>query len=190
MIIYDKYIEIKTERCLDCLSLNVTKNYEWQELPKQDDWKDTRFLMPYIECNDCGSKIEAPEADIVMHDAACKAQGLLTPSEIVELRNEYELSQKDFSEFLGLGGATIARWESRKTFPNKAYDILLKILMNVPQAKTFLKNLNSNFSDEGSKNNVGQVLNIQKFQLLKNKSNVEKIEKDEKKFNEKNFLKK
>ena len=52
----------------------------------------------------------------------------LTPDEIIGLRKEFGLSQRDFSEFLGLGGATIGRWEARKNFPAKGYDHLLKIL--------------------------------------------------------------
>ena len=65
---------------------------------------------------------------------------LLLDSEIKEIRNQYNLSQRDFSIALGLGEVTITRYES-KTVQDKSQDELIR------QSKNpifFLECLNNN----------------------------------------------
>ena len=73
--------------------------------------------------------------------------GLLTSSEIVEIRENYGLSQVDLARLLGWGEATISRYES-KAIQDEAYDNMLRLIKNNPlQALDYLKKNGSKFSD-------------------------------------------
>lgn len=43
------------------------------------------------------------------YSAYCVTHGLMAPDEVMELRNSYGLSLREFSKFLGFGEQTIAR---------------------------------------------------------------------------------
>ena len=75
--------------------------------------------------------------------------GLLTSDEIIELRENYGLSQVDLARLLGWGEATISRYES-KAIQDEAYDTMLRLIKDNPlQALEFLKRNADKFS--GSK---------------------------------------
>ena len=66
-------------------------------------------------------------------------KGLLTSFEIVEIRENYDLTQVELAKLLGWGEATISRYES-KAIQDEAYDTMLRLLKNSPfQALEFLK---------------------------------------------------
>lgn len=66
-------------------------------------------------------------------------KGLLTSCEIVEIRENYGLSQVDLAKLLGWGEATISRYES-KAIQDEAYDTMLRLVKDNPlQALEFLK---------------------------------------------------
>lgn len=58
-------------------------------------------------------------------DSYKKANGLLTSSEIKEIRNYYGLNQKEFSNIFGWGDITIQRYEN-KAIQDETYDEVLK----------------------------------------------------------------
>ena len=60
-------------------------------------------------------------------DAYRKKVGLLTSLQIKEIRDQYQISQKDFSEVLCWGGATITRYENHQVQDCAHDDILRKI---------------------------------------------------------------
>lgn len=66
-------------------------------------------------------------------------KGLLTSYEIVEIRENYGLSQVDLAKLMGWGEATISRYES-KAIQDEAYDTMLRLIKDNPlQALEFLK---------------------------------------------------
>ncbi|MBR2948519.1 MAG: DUF4065 domain-containing protein [Lachnospiraceae bacterium] len=66
-------------------------------------------------------------------------KGLLTSQEIVEIRENYGLSQVDLAKLLGWGEATISRYES-KAIQDEAYDTMLRLVRDNPlHALEFLK---------------------------------------------------
>lgn len=72
--------------------------------------------------------------------------GLLTPDEIVAIRESYGLSQVDLAKLLGWGEATISRYES-KAIQDEAYDTMLRLIKDNPlQALEFLKKNSEKFS--------------------------------------------
>lgn len=73
--------------------------------------------------------------------------GLLTSDEIVEVRDNYGLSQVDLARLLGWGEATISRYES-KAIQDEAYDTMLRLIKDNPlQALDFLKKNSDKFSE-------------------------------------------
>jgi len=72
--------------------------------------------------------------------------GLLTSGEIVEIRENYGLSQVDMARLLGWGEATISRYES-KAIQDEAYDMMLRLIKDNPlKALDFLKKNADKFS--------------------------------------------
>ncbi|MDD7404162.1 MAG: DUF4065 domain-containing protein [bacterium] len=66
-------------------------------------------------------------------------KGLLTSDEIVEIRENYGLSQVDLAKLLGWGEATVSRYES-KAIQDEAYDTMLRLIKDNPlQALEFFK---------------------------------------------------
>lgn len=73
-------------------------------------------------------------------------RGLLTSDEIVEIRENYGLSQVDLARLLGWGDATISRYES-KAIQDDAYDAMLRLIKEDPlTALEFLKKNSDKFS--------------------------------------------
>lgn len=75
-------------------------------------------------------------------------KGLLTSTEIVEIRSGYGLSQVDLAKLLGWGEATISRYES-KAIQDEAYDTMLRLIKDNPlRALDCLKKNGNRFSEE------------------------------------------
>jgi DNA-binding transcriptional regulator YiaG len=76
-------------------------------------------------------------------DAFRKAKGLLTSSEIKEIRKSYCLSQKDFAKVLGLGEIDIVRYETKAVQTQSINDLLL---LSRDNPSWFLSKLKSNIN--------------------------------------------
>lgn len=71
---------------------------------------------------------------------------LLTSNDIIEIRENYGLSQVDLARLLGWGEATISRYES-KAIQDDAYDAMLRLIKDNPlQALEFLKKNSDKFT--------------------------------------------
>ncbi len=80
-------------------------------------------------------------------DAYRTLRNLLTSEAIVSLRNEYGLTQKELSNMLGWGGATIARYESKFIQDETHDEILRTIRDDALAAKEYLEKNKGNFDD-------------------------------------------
>lgn len=72
------------------------------------------------------------ENDIRLKNAYRKAEGLLTSSDISDIRAKYGISQSDLCILLGWGGKTITRYESHQV-QDKAHDTILKKIDQDPE---------------------------------------------------------
>ncbi len=94
------------------------------------------YYRPILKCTapNCGEEFVAPEAAKEFHDAFCMNAGLLLPDEIKKIREDFgkrnersgKISQRNFALRLGMGSATISRYELRLTIQNRAIDLLLR----------------------------------------------------------------
>lgn len=91
-------------------------------------------------------------------DAYRSAKGLLTSSEIAEIRNIFELTQSDFSNLLGWGDVTVTRYES-KTIQDETYDNLMKMSCENPLfTLQSLEKHKAKFTDEKYQKIRGKVV--------------------------------
>src|SRR5438477_13026168 len=67
--------------------------------------------VPVKKCDKCGEEMSGPAAAKVRHEAVCRAAGLLTPSEIKAIRDQFGWLQQYLADLTDFGVATISRWE-------------------------------------------------------------------------------
>lgn len=93
-------------------------------------------LMEGYHCDNCGfetiDSTQSEEFARLVSDAYRTAHGLLTSREIHESRLMLSMSQQAFADYLGVGVASIKRWESGQ-IQDKAMDQLMRIKTN-PEA--------------------------------------------------------
>jgi putative zinc finger/helix-turn-helix YgiT family protein len=87
------------------------------------------FNAIYEYCVNTGEYSETEELmkanDLAQKDAYRRKVRLLTSDEIKKIRSKYGVNQKDFSEVLGWGQATIARYENHQV-QDRAHDNILR----------------------------------------------------------------
>lgn len=84
---------------------------------------------PAMVCNNCKwttvTDAQADELARITADEYRRRHGLLTSAEIVALRTKLKLSQRAFAKFLGVGDASVKRWETGFV-QEKVYDELIR----------------------------------------------------------------
>jgi putative zinc finger/helix-turn-helix YgiT family protein len=82
--------------------------------------------ISWDECNACGKKIFDDDATRQISDARYEALGLLTPSELKEVRKKLGYTQEQMAAFLGIGNKTYCRWENGTSIQTKSMDTLIR----------------------------------------------------------------
>ena len=128
---------IKSERCLCtcCMEEHEVKTVLVKEEAIFKSKKITYDAL-YLYC-DMAEELymneqQLRENDIRLKDAYRKSEGLLTSSDIYNIRAKYRINQSDFCGLLGWGGKTITRYESHQV-QDKAHDTILKKLDQDPE---------------------------------------------------------
>lgn len=93
--------------------------------------EEVNFSATYEYCSNADEYLETEEMiksnSLAMKDAYREKVGLLTSKEIITIREKYGISQKDFSEILDWGKATITRYENNQIQDRAHDDVLRKI---------------------------------------------------------------
>lgn len=79
-------------------------------------------------CSACGDSYTGDDADITYDEAVCRHLGILTPAEIREMREGYDLTRAEFAQLTGFGKATVGRWERGEIHQNRSGDRYLRLL--------------------------------------------------------------
>jgi len=128
------------------------------------------FNAIYEYCVSSDEYLETEEMikanSLAMKDAYRQKVGLLTSEEIINIRNKYGVSQKDFSEILDWGRATITRYENQQV-QDRAHDDVLRKIASDP--KWFLEMLKR--SEDGISNRAYQKYYYKAREQFKKKRN-------------------
>lgn len=136
--ILQKQIKVNADKCFGCGN-SVKISYELTSVDGPEGWSDVSFYAPIVDCSYCEKKIFAPEYQIIENEAMCIAAGVLTPDEIKAIRKKIDWGKNNvtFSQILGFGSSTIARYESGSSIPSKAHNRILKLLKYPDVLKDF-----------------------------------------------------
>lgn len=124
--------KIKSEKKL-CLICMEEHEVDTVEVIDEEIYKgvDVSFNAIYEYCSNADEYLETEEMikanSLAMKDVYRKKVGLLTSGEIINIRDKYGVSQKDFSKVLDWGRATITRYENHQVQDRAHDDILRKI---------------------------------------------------------------
>lgn len=99
--------------------------------------------VPHLRCSGCDERlIGLADAKALRQQANAsyrKQYGLLSPTEIQDLREGLGLTQGQLAELLHLGANTISRWEAGRLVQSSSMDVLLRLIRDVPQNLSYLR---------------------------------------------------
>lgn len=126
--------------CGECGSNNIETKNEKYSFPYGigDEAVELRCDVPVRSCANCGARFMDDVAESICHEAICRYEGVMTPSEIKHIRTECGFSQEQFAQITKLGSATLSRWERGIVIQNEAYDnylFLLKLPYNLNRVR-------------------------------------------------------
>ena len=125
-----KTIKSELKLCHSCMEEHVVNTIE---VMNQQIFKDIEVDYPaiYEYCSNSDEYFASGDMinknALAIKDAYREKVGLLTSNEIIRLREKYGVSQKDLSEILDWGKATITRYENHQVQDRAHDDILRKI---------------------------------------------------------------
>ncbi len=116
--------------------------------------------MEYYHCEECGEDFEFPRPEYDPLDAAYREyrnrKGMVQPEEIKKIRKELGLTQKELSEILGIGIATLNRYENG-ALQSEAHDQAIRLSMQPANLLQILENKPEVLS-ESTRNRIIQHL--------------------------------
>jgi len=114
--------------------------------------EEVSFAAIYDYCSNADEYLETEDMikanSLATKDAYRKKVGLLTSGEIIDIREKYRVSQKDFSEILDWGRATITRYENHQIQDRAHDDVLRKIDLDPKWFLEMLKRAKGSISDK------------------------------------------
>lgn len=116
--------------CASCGSEHVVTEKVYQTFPYGEG--ESRVMLsavvPVHVCQECKEEFTDSEAARIRHEAVCRHLRVMTPREIVELRESLGYTQQQLADLTGIGIASIARWENGYNIQNSAHDKFLRLL--------------------------------------------------------------
>ncbi len=91
------------------------------------------------QCTHCQTLSIDDEADQQISAAFRREAKLLTPEDIRQGREKLGLTQKQFANLLGVGEATISRWETGAQIQQRAMDRFVRLCLASPAAVKLLQ---------------------------------------------------
>jgi putative zinc finger/helix-turn-helix YgiT family protein len=108
----------------------------------EHDGRAYRVEVPALtvpQCANCQAISIDDDADEQISVAFRRAAGLLAPEEIRHGREKLGLTQKEFANMLGVGEATVSRWETGAQIQQRALDRFLRVCLASPAAVELLQ---------------------------------------------------
>jgi len=153
-----------------CLSCMEEHEVEVVEINESNVFKgeQVEFKAVYEYCPNTEEYTETEEMikinSLAFKDAYRRKQNLLTSKEIVEIREKYGVSQKDFSTILDWGMATITRYENHQVQDRAHDDILRKINSDPKWFLELLERAKGNLPEKAYTNYRKQACEVYRMQ--------------------------
>src|SRR4030042_1910989 len=116
--------------------------------------------VEYYHCQECGEEFENSKSSIDPYEIAYREYrlriGLLQPEEIHEFRNQHGLNQKEFSDLIGIGIATLNRYENG-ALQSEAHDRVIKLAMEPRNFLSLVSNSQGIQSDSKKQKIMSQL---------------------------------
>jgi putative zinc finger/helix-turn-helix YgiT family protein len=125
---------------------NCEKETTLQQVIREEEFnirgESIMVKVHLFKCLECGEEFEDPNSadDPIAeaYDIYRGRKGMIQPDEIRLFRRKYGLSQKEFSDLLGWGGATLSRYENG-ALQSEAHDQILKLIMQPNNLRHLVK---------------------------------------------------
>ncbi|MFC1946088.1 type II TA system antitoxin MqsA family protein [Chloroflexota bacterium] len=151
-------------KVMNNLCTNCEKETEMELISREEAIKVRKdsITVPihYLKCNECGDEVISPthgeDPFTLAYKQYRQKHGILTPEEIREHRESLGLSQIEFAKLLGLGVATISRYENG-SLQDVSHDNLLRLSMD-PANILILVEKSDNIFDESRKKALIQCI--------------------------------
>jgi len=98
-----------------------------------------RIDVPVRIDAESGEEILTPDAHELIEKTKARRLGLMSPDEIRELRERFDLTQEKISELLQIGAKTYTRWESGRARPSRSLNLLLCALRDAALSLEYLR---------------------------------------------------
>src|SRR5229473_4225543 len=108
----------------------------------EHDGRAYRVEIPALtvpQCGNCQAISIDDEADQQISAAFRREARLLAPEEIRQGREKLGLTQKQFANLLGVGEATVSRWETGAQIQQRAMDRFVRLCLASPAAVKLLQ---------------------------------------------------
>ncbi len=121
--------------------------------------------VEYFRCEECGEEFERPGSGNDSLEMAYKEyrrrKGMVQPEEIYKLRKKYGFTQKEFSNLLGIGIATLNRYENG-ALQDEAHDRIIRLSMDPRNLLELIENNPGLVFNKGKENIVERIRNEEK----------------------------
>lgn len=118
----------------------------------------------YLHCEECGEDYEIPDPDYDPLEEAYREyrsrKGMVQPEELKAFRKKYGFTQKDLSNILGIGIATLNRYE-HGALQSEAHDQAIKLCMQPENLRKILED-KPNLLSASSRERVFQSIKTSK----------------------------
>lgn len=149
--------------CPFCGEGTLTRQVKQEHFEYKGHTKTVDDYISYV-CSSCGDELVDAndnhdiEAEFV--NFRCEVDGLLTPSEICNIRKRLGFTQADFAEVLQVGKKSFARYETGAVTQGRSMDNLLRLLKDFPLAIHSLGKTEHEPPQRKSKGNVTHLYTV------------------------------
>lgn len=116
--------------CPSCDAVNSPYRPAMKTTRQEFRGETLEVSSPVMKCRNCGHEILGPgqldSLRLATTNAFRRKHGLLTADEIVLRRKAMRMSQLRFADYLGIGAASLKRWEASLLVQDRASDMLVR----------------------------------------------------------------
>lgn len=135
-------IKMKAQKCPICGAGALKKEVKTETFTYKGESKDIPNYITWA-CSECGEAIvdnkSLKASGKLLKDFQREVDGLLTGTQIKEVRTKLGLTQSQLAYIIGGGLKSVARYESGMVCQSKGMDNLLRILSAYPQTLNIIR---------------------------------------------------